>query len=1220
MGHQAANRSFPPRRRRRAVLIATVVAVYARLSLVIHDGGNTFWSHYFPSFLGAEGSLNVHSCVADFMVSSLRDLIYVSYDQLLPERVVFPVCDSISGPSCPHLRFPPLIQDASFAAGQKAPVPDAYVAHLHRPLVWQGAPSGPIGDPVPPLVPLDISRTFLHLEPLTAARAQEHRFDQPYVNRGVYLEDGIGDVSAQSLANAISNAIGHLGALTSGRGIWATQAPPTAEGFVCFYTQDPRDRKDCHDLRNFSSLPSKYEAEVVSYHSGWRGGSHFLTFDKSRAPFLFPFLERDYSVGLPDAETRWRGRWRVVANEPSSAGGEHGAPLQQQQSLPVTGPLAEALSAEPSSYKWLLNRKGPPQPIYSHARLDSQEGSFFHSNLFVPHGIWVSASPREPAASCSPKAREATRKLVLQVQGIQEKESIFLAEIPLYEILGLHAADSQVPLEYRYVNALDYIKTSPLQRIDMLRFTYAVVGPRGVPAEPLTFDRPLQCSHLHALLGALHVLVAEKTLSSRVYYSVDATTAEGRAWKEKRAAAAKVLQQQEARKEALAARRAPVLQQLLGGTVPGPWKPLKLGPTPLLTAAAFDGSETAGQRESANFLGVVVRAQTDTEPLLLEEAPLPASQQPLSWQENERIKFGRFDAMSNQFADLRKPLKAAVYILQDLPAEAPVVPLSQLAQNHQVFARKPVFETHGRFTSLQVDGGGEGIGDLRSLITSILKSLGGGKPTKSFSASGASSPAAAQQPSLSIAPPAAEAPAAPAAAASPEAHAAAGDPQGPKSPLATSLSMLTDVLTKASPNLKDLIDRMAFHVVEEIKEKKGAPEEGPPSGERGSHRFESEQPAGAPVEEGGPQAPRPAKSQDDKDESEEKGAPVQEEGPPKGTVPTKEEGAPKKEGGTETARALEKAEAPKPAGALKKGVPSNGEAREEKDSKHAQAKGGPSQQGRGAPERRRKKQPEDDSSRSEAEIQAVLIMGPDGQMLNLGSSDLPRAGGLADLPGALGDIAKNLGVPLDPKAALQQLSAALNSVAQGMPPGGAPVSSPTKKQKGAEAGGAPKASNPAASDKGPPADTKPRNSSSSNNNSSNNSNSKANSSSSTSGSQSSSSSSSTKSSSKSKSSDVPLRIFSLGNADVLLEKAMQLMSEADPEVVSAIMNAAEAHARRVLGGGGRRGGEATEGGGPSSPPNQPGGSPLSLADLLKGSPFAGLVGGVPPPDEEEEAR
>lgn len=40
-----------------------------------------------PFFMGAEGSLNVHSCVADFMVSSLRDLTYVSYDQLIPEKV-----------------------------------------------------------------------------------------------------------------------------------------------------------------------------------------------------------------------------------------------------------------------------------------------------------------------------------------------------------------------------------------------------------------------------------------------------------------------------------------------------------------------------------------------------------------------------------------------------------------------------------------------------------------------------------------------------------------------------------------------------------------------------------------------------------------------------------------------------------------------------------------------------------------------------------------------------------------------------------------------------------------------------------------------------------------------------------------------------------------------------------------------------------------------------
>lgn len=605
---------------------------------------------------------------------------------LMHFQVVFPVCDSTSGPGCPHLRYPPLIPESAPRRSSlygKARAPDAYSAHLHRPLIAPNADLGAPGDP--PLVPLDTSRTFLHLEPLTTARAQKHKLDQPYVNRGHYLEDGIGDVSAHSLSDAISNAIGHLGTLSGGmRDIWAPKSPPSAESFVCFYTTDPRDRKDCHDLKGFSSLPSKYDAEVVAYHSGWSGASHMLVFDRSRAPFVSPYLEKDYAVGLPEAETKWRGRWRVAAHEPTEGEGPLGL-----RPLPLAGPLAESITARPSSYKWLVNKKAPPQPIYTYTQLDSQEGSFFHSNLFVPYGIWVSATPRIPAATCSEEALEASSRLVLIMQGIQEEETIFTLEVPLYKIPGLHAADSDIPKEYRYVNALDYLKTTPLQRVDLLRFSYGVVGPKGGPAERMGYKKPLHCSRYYAVLGAIHVLVAEKTLSSKVYYSVDATTAEGRALREKAHAAVTQLNQQNGRKEALAEARAPLLKQLLGGgALPKPWKPYHLGPPALTRADVFEGKETASQRESGLFMGVVFRAQPDVDTELIESSDISFSRSPLSWQENHRIKFGRFDSMAYQFADLRKALNKGSLYLQEIPAEAPVVSLNQLPQVQQVFSRK----------------------------------------------------------------------------------------------------------------------------------------------------------------------------------------------------------------------------------------------------------------------------------------------------------------------------------------------------------------------------------------------------------------------------------------------------------------------------------------------------------------------------------------------------
>ena len=626
-------------------------------------------------------------------------------------QVVFPVCDSTSGPLCPHLKFPLLLPEAESERMRRpygiSKQVGAYSAHLHRPLLVDAGGEAPSSSSsssrgVPALVQLDTSRTFLHSEPVSASRIQRHSVEEPYAIRGQYLEDGIGDVSSPTFSDAISSAIGHLGAIVSSmREIWGPKSTTESESFVCFHAGDREDRSDCHDLSSFSSLPPHYEAEVEAFHSGWSGSSRLLQFDRSKSPFISPFLEDDYAVGLPEAETRWKGRWRVKPTRGVSGPEVLKQQQQQQQqrqkqreathALPLTGVIKEGFTAKPSSYASVLNLRGPPVPISTYAELDSHQGSFLHSNLFVPYGIWVSATPREPNPSCSKEAREQSRNLVLVIQGLQDEELVFTAEVPLREVLGLHAASEEgeeVAPEFRFVNALDYMKTSPLQRIDVLRFSYGYTDKTTKGADRITFRRPLDCSGLRGVLGALHLLIAEKTLSNRIYYAVDITTPEGKVLQEKAHAIKMQQQQQQTRKQTLTDAKAPLIKQLLGGATPRPWKPHKLEIGSALRADIFSGEETDAQKEGGVFLGVVLRSQQDRVLQLLEPNSISSSSLPVSWQENNRIKFGRFDAMPYQFADLRKPLKKGFLFLQDIPAEAPVLSLNQISQLKHVFFRK----------------------------------------------------------------------------------------------------------------------------------------------------------------------------------------------------------------------------------------------------------------------------------------------------------------------------------------------------------------------------------------------------------------------------------------------------------------------------------------------------------------------------------------------------
>ncbi|XP_026190095.1 uncharacterized protein LOC34624502 [Cyclospora cayetanensis] len=841
-------------------LICVVKAHFARYAADGCSWGNhsnaPHGGRVTPFLLGAEGSLNVHSCVADFLVSSLRDLTYVAHGQLVPEKVVFPVCDSLSGPNCPHLQFPLLFPEGPSVSttvsrgfggggGGSSQAPAAYAAHLHRPLVGDagGSRGGPLRSGVegageaekgaprsllaPVFLPVDSSMTFLPLGVRSSsARVLHHRMNRPYINRGQYIEDGVGDVSAQSLSDAISNAIGHLGALTGGtRDIWGSPGFPSSSSLVCFYTGESRSRKDCHDLAVFSSLPQKYTAEVAAYHSGWNGSSHLLLFNKSRAPFVSPYLEENYGYGLPDVETRWRGRWEVKATS-EGANGAEGRSLHSPRhpfnafSLPLTGPVAEGFSARPSSYRHLLNYRGPPEAITTFAELVSAEGSLSHANLFVPFGIWVTATPRRPLPSCGEEDLEASRRPVLLVRGIQEEEVMFSAEVPLSDIPEVHGeGPPEVPKEYRFVNALDFIKSAtPLRRVDVLRFSYGMAGVSGSGVEPIGVQRPLHCAPYQAALGAVHLLVAEKALSNRVFYAVDAATAEGKALQEKAHAVLSHRKQQEARKEALAEARGPLLKQLLGGPLPKPWRAHmpSSSPAPTTRADEFSGNETEDQRESGVFMGVVLWAQGDAERELLESSDVSSTSLPLNWQENQRIKFGRFDSMPYQFADLRRPLKKATLFMQEIPAEAPVIALNQLPQVKQVFYRKPALETHGHFKNPDLDS--SGMGDLRSLMKTILNSLSASKSSSAKEAASAQTegfsvevPAKAKTPTAGI-------------LAAPSAGAAANKRVGRSSKDETkssedrasswgkSIVALTEILAKTSPGFQNIIEKMSEHI------------------------------------------------------------------------------------------------------------------------------------------------------------------------------------------------------------------------------------------------------------------------------------------------------------------------------------------------------------------------------------------------------------------------
>lgn len=206
-------------------------------------------------------------------------------------------------------------------------------------------------------------------------RTPRHHPEIPYQTRGLFLENGIGDVSSSpAMSEALSSAIGQIGLGRSTLDdVWAgppsggrpsPQSPPpsfqqsfpagqkTANAasassavfpletfsragastskfgltslpsehhrFICFVRQPSpgtrgRDQSRCISAVGLDLLPPNLKASTEPVPRGWVATSHLLTFDKSKAPFAYPFLEPNYASGLPlDTHARWTGLWEVV--------------------------------------------------------------------------------------------------------------------------------------------------------------------------------------------------------------------------------------------------------------------------------------------------------------------------------------------------------------------------------------------------------------------------------------------------------------------------------------------------------------------------------------------------------------------------------------------------------------------------------------------------------------------------------------------------------------------------------------------------------------------------------------------------------------------------------------------------------------------------------------------------------------------------------------------
>ncbi|OEH80694.1 hypothetical protein cyc_08935 [Cyclospora cayetanensis] len=454
-----------------------------------------------------------------------------------------------------------------------------------------------------------------------------------------------------------------------------------------------------------------------------------------------------------------------------------------------------------------------------------------------------------------------------------------------------------------------------------------------------------------------------------------------------------------------------------------------------------------------------------------------------------------------------------------------------------------------------------GMGDLRSLMKTILNSLSASK------SSSAKEAASAQTEGFSVEVPAkAKTPTAGVLAA-PSAGAAASKRVGRSSKDETKSS-------ETSPGFQNIIEKMSEHIAAASEKAylEGAPKPGT---------------SASAVSAGGPPPQRQAAAADSR-QKENARLNSDDTGTPSLPSSFAEEGKKKGEKGQRTLQGedLQETEGG--------GAP---------PSPHEDEPRSPTQSSDKAPERPKKKRKGEGASKNQLPqpggIQAFVVMGPDGEVLNFGSTGaFPPAEAFAGIPEAFSRMAQQLGLPIDAHAA-ESLREALSKLGgfpsedEGggggrqqafLPQQEASQSIPTKPPKAPQEGlsseksAVHSASDPdkEGQDVGPLASKSSKsskvNKSSTKGSKSSDSSTKGSKSSDSSTKGSKSSDSSTKgskssdSSTKGRSGDVPPPFAPPGDGETLFERAMQFMQEADSSVVSALMRTAEEHARRLWGG------------------------------------------------------
>nr|CEL69815.1 TPA: hypothetical protein BN1204_055150 [Neospora caninum Liverpool] len=198
------------------------------------------------SFLGVSASLNLHPSVPDYVIAAVRDRMMVDHDQLLPKQVAMPVCDSLSGPLCPHLSTPRVVRretSASFSESSRPP-------EKSQDAVFAAAPStSPPGEAFPQNP--DFYYAYVHRVPLRLPVSPPSRDDYP-------------DRSSPPSAVADSGA----GAVTS-----PTSSPSLASSLLSFaasFFSASRDEAPAANSSAFDGRPTPSTDAAVSPFVDWR--------------------------------------------------------------------------------------------------------------------------------------------------------------------------------------------------------------------------------------------------------------------------------------------------------------------------------------------------------------------------------------------------------------------------------------------------------------------------------------------------------------------------------------------------------------------------------------------------------------------------------------------------------------------------------------------------------------------------------------------------------------------------------------------------------------------------------------------------------------------------------------------------------------------------------------------------------------------------------------